>query len=429
MPDDSRIPEARAAAVDVLSSCIDQARPLFNLPAHRSVSGLSDPDRAFAAEIIYGTLRNLLRVDFLVDAHSAIKPERMDYRIRWILRISLYQLEFMSVPDYAVVDDAVRLSRHFGKSSASGFVNAVLRDFLRNRHPLPSGNSVSTLSIRYSHPKWLVKRYISRHGVKAAKKIMRRNNVVPDSYVRINNNRIETTDFCRRLETEGLTYQLFPELEGCLRIDQRGFDRHQLYREGFCFYMDYGSQMVASRVGVEPGMRIGDFCAAPGGKSFILAEQALPGGFVLSADISSRRLRQMQLRLKHYEISNCALVRADMEKSAPPAMDLDRILLDVPCSGLGTIRSNPDIRWLFREENLEKNQGRQLKILENGFKALAKGQLLFYTSCSSEPEENEQVINEFLRREPSAVLRGEPLYTLVDQEEGEGFFLAALKKL
>jgi len=186
--------------------------------------------------------------------------------------------------------------------------------------------------------------------------------------------------------------------------------------------------MIASAVEAEPGMKIGDFCAAPGGKSFILSDRTGPGGIVLAADISRPRLRQMKLRMFHYGIGNCSMVCADMESSAPPARGLDRILLDVPCSGLGTIRSNPDIRWLFKEENLLKHKARQLLILRNGFYALEKGKKLFYTSCSTEPEENEQVIEAFLQAEPAAELLGEPLYTLADQDEGEGFFMAALKR-
>ena len=429
MPDNSRSPQARAAAVEVLMNCIDQGRPLYNLPDNRAMKNLSIADRALASEIIYGTLRNLLRCDYLINSHSKTSLDRLDPEILWILRISVYQLDFMSVPEYAIVDDAVRLARSFGKSSASGFVNGILRGFLRNRYPLPTGNSISALSTRYSHPQWLVKRYVTRYGAKASKKIMKRNNQAPDSFIRINTGRISVEDFCRRLESEGIPFDLFPDLRGCLKIRQRGFNRHKLYLEGFCFYMDYGSQMVAERVGVEPGMKVGDLCAAPGGKSFIFSDRAGAAGLVLAADRSRPRLRQMQRRMRHYRIDNCSLICADLELSVPPARGLDRILLDVPCSGLGTIRSNPDIRWLFKEEDLLRHKERQFTILQNGFKILEKGKKLFYTSCSTEPEENELVIRDFLQSEPGASLEDEPLRTLSAQDEGEGFFMAGLLRI
>ena len=142
MPDTSRIPQARAAAVKILMDCIEQGRPLHNLPAHESMRDLSIPDRSLIGEIIYGVLRNLLRCDHLIINHSNIPFSRFDPQILWILRISVYQLDFMSTPEYAVVDDAVRLARYFGKPAAAGFVNGVLRSFLRQRVPLPAGNSV-----------------------------------------------------------------------------------------------------------------------------------------------------------------------------------------------------------------------------------------------------------------------------------------------
>ncbi len=176
-------------------------------------------------------------------------------------------------------------------------------------------------------------------------------------------------------------------------------------------------------------MKIGDFCAAPGGKSFILASRTGPEGSVIAADVSRPRLLQMRKRMSLYGIDNCGLVCADLQRSSPPVAPLDSVLLDVPCSGLGTIRSNPDIRWLFKEENLLQQQLRQSAILRNGFRALAKGRKLFYTSCSTEPEENEEVISRFLRDETSAELEGEPFYTHADHDEGEGFFMAVIKRI
>lgn len=428
MPDNSRTPQARAAAVKVLMDCLEKGRPLHNLPAHGSMRDLSVADRSLAGEIIHGVLRNLLRCDYLIKNHADIGFSRLDPQILWILRISVYQLDFMSAPEYAVVDDAVRLARYFGKPAAAGFVNGVLRSFLRQRDPLPAGNSVASLSIRFSHPGWLVKRFIFRYGVKKARKIMARNNLTPESYIRINPSKTSVEDFCRNLEDEGIPFAVFPALPDCLKIGLRGFNRHRLYIEGHCFYMDYGSQMVAARVGAEPGMIIGDFCAAPGGKSFILSSRTGPGGSVIAGDISRNRLLQMKKRIKLYGIDNCSLICADVEASVPVARGLDAILLDVPCSGLGTIRSNPDIRWLFKEENLLNQKVRQSSILRNGFQALEKGRNLFYTSCSTEPEENEEVVRKLLLDEPAAELVGEPYYTLADQDEGEGFFIAVIRR-
>ena len=214
MPDNTRVSPARAAAVRILMDCLEGKRPIHNLPSHQWFRNLEGPDIGLASEIIYGVLRNLLRCEYLVQCHTDTDLARLDPEVVTILRASVYQLDFMAVPEYAVVDEAVELTRFLGKSSAAGFVNGVLRSFLRQRHPLPAGNSLSSLSIRYSHPRWLVRRYISRYGLKAARKLMARNNLPPDSCLRINTVRISTDDFLRRLEAEEIPYTLLPDLPG-----------------------------------------------------------------------------------------------------------------------------------------------------------------------------------------------------------------------
>jgi len=428
MTENANVSPSRIAAARVLMETLEKGLPLSNLPGHPAFSSLGYQDRAFASEIVYGVLRNLLRCDYLIRGHSNTRFDRIDREVLWILRISLYQLEFMSSPDYAVVSDAVAMASCFRKSSAAGFINGLLRTFLRERVPLPAGNSVAGLAVRYSHPEWLVARYLARFGAKRARKMMAVNNKPPESYLRINPGRIGEDEFTDLLDREGIRWQDFPELPGCLKIFSRGFNRHHLYREGNCFYMDFGSQLIAFHVEAEPGMRVGDLCAAPGGKSFILADRTGPKGIVAASDISCSRLRQMQQRMIHYGIANCHLACADLEASLPPFSGLDSVLLDVPCSGLGTLSSNPEIRWLLREEDLLEHQARQAAILGNCFKSLRKGQKIYYSTCSSEPEENEEVVEALLRDEPSAELIGEPFNTIEDQLEGEGFFLAAIRK-
>lgn len=428
MAENTAISPSRLAAVRVLMDSLGRGQPLHNFPAHPCVVSLGIQDKTSASEIVYGVLRNLLRLDYLVKSHSNTKFERIDPEVLWILRISLYQLEFMSCPDYAVVNDAVAMAGHFRKSSASGFINGLLRAFLRKRIPLPAGNSAASLAVRYSHPEWLVKRYLARHGTKPARKLMSLNNMPPEPYLRINPGRISRDEFIRSLDLEGLEWQDYPQLPGCVKVFSRGFNRHRLYREGACFYMDFGSQLVASVVEAEPGMRVGDFCAAPGGKSFILASRIGREGVVFASDVSRSRLEQMKKRMRHYGIDNCHLTCADLEASPPPFKGIDSCLLDVPCSGLGTIRSNPEIRWLLVEADLLKHQARQSAILHNCFRMLERGQRLYYSTCSSEPEENQEVIEGLLRNEPSAELAGEPFNTLDDQLQGEGYFLAEIRR-
>lgn len=257
---------------------------------------------------------------------------------------------------------------------------------------------------------------------------MSTNNKPPDSYLRININKISREEFKKALDDEGISYQEFPEIPGGLKISHRGFNRHRLYQQGCCHYMDYGSQLIAEKLAAEPGMNIGDLCAAPGGKSFILASRVGDSGLVVSSDVNRTRIVEMKKRMELYRIENCSLFCCDLEAGPPPVRNLDLIFVDAPCSGLGTIRSNPDIRWLVTGQDLVRHHDRQTKMIRNCYRSLEKGRVLYYSTCSTEPEENQQVIERLLGEELTSELVNEPFDTWSGQWQGEGFYMAGIRK-
>ncbi len=390
--------------------------------------GLPLADQMLARELIGGVVRHLSLIDCWLADVSSRPLDEVDAVVLWVLRISVYQIHWLRVPDYASVDEAVRLVGSLGRGRARSFVNAVLRNFLRSRPGEPEGRSAQALAIRYSHPLWLVKRWCGRYGAARTEEILRRNNSLPPSVVRVNTFRTTPEAFIRRLADEDIPAELLPGIPACARVESRGFVRHDLYRQGHCFFMDYSSQRVAHLGEPEKGRRVADLCAAPGGKSFILAARLRPGAVLVCADSDLRRLEWMRDRARRLGVPALQFLQADSTDTPPLKAEFGLVLADVPCSGLGTIRSNPDIKWFVRESDLIRWQDRQRRILLNAFGILRPGGELIYSTCSTEPEENEQVVESLLETDTRAVLQGEFWRSFPPDGPGDGFFAARIRR-
>ena len=414
---------ARSVALRVLLDSGSGRR--VSLETHFESSGfgaLPDRDRRLATELVYGVLRNRSLLDHQLDALLERPRSGLDPEVLQILRVGLFQLNYLRIPERAAVHESVRLSREFRKASAASLVNAVLRRFLRKRPTLPEPVDAPSLSVRYSHPEWLVRRYLSRYGSEATRTILERNNRPPPLHLWVNPFRTTRAGFCRRLEREGVPFQLHPRVPHCVRVNSRSFVRHPLYRRGHCFLMSPASQEVA-QLGDLGGCRtLGDFCAAPGGKSFILQARKRPGARLISCDLSLSRLRRMRARAGLHRIPQFRAVQADLVH--PPFRRLfDFILLDVPCTGTATLRANPDIRWRLAEADVHRMSRIQRALLRSSFRMLRPGGQLVYATCSTEPEENLGVVETLLNLEPQAKLVRRPGG---DFPKREAFFAACL---
>ncbi len=414
---------ARNVALRVLLDSEDDRRISLDARFESSDFGsLPERDRRLATELVYGVLRNRSLLDFQLDALLERPRSRLDPEVLQILRVGLFQLNYLRIPERAAVHESVRLCRELRKSSAGPLVNAVLRGFLRNRPASPDPDDALSLSILYSHPEWLVRRYLSRYGSEGTRTILERNNRPPLLHLWVNPFRTTREKFCRRLDHEGVPFQLHPRLPHCVRVNSRSFVRHPLYRRGHCFLMSPASQEVA-QLGDLSGCRIlGDFCAAPGGKSFILHARKRSDARVFCCDLSLPRLRQMRARADLYRIPQLRAVQADL--ATPPfRIPFDFILLDVPCTGTATLRANPDIRWRLAEEDVQRMARIQLSLLRSSFRMLRPGGQLIYATCSTEPEENHRVVENLLDLEPEAKLLPQPA---TDFLKCEAFFAACL---
>jgi 16S rRNA (cytosine967-C5)-methyltransferase len=374
----------------------------------RSRQHLSDErDRALAAEIVTGTLRWQRTLDHLIE-HFAKRPTaRLDPEVVVILRLSLYQLLHLSrVPASAVVDDAVDLTRAARKPSATGFVNAVLRNTLRQRQrlPLPArpddaqdrGLALAYLGMTHSHPEWLIARWLDRHGFEATERWVQFNNDTPSLTLRANTLRVLREEVARALADDDIETEPTRHAPNGLTVVTGNPLRRP--REGLFFVQDEASQLVSLVVDAKPGDRVLDLCASPGGKTTAMAADMRDSGTIVASDVRSRRLALLNETVRGSGATCVRVVRVGSDGPLPFGPVFDRVLVDAPCSGLGTIRRDPDIRWRRAEADLPALARGQVALLSRAAEVVTPGGRLVYATCSSEPEENEGVVDEFLRQ-------------------------------
>lgn len=367
-------------------------------------------DRALTAEIVTGTLRWLRSLDHLI-AHVARRPlARLDPDILTILRLSTYQLLHLDrVPAAAVVDDAVSLARTARRSSASGFVNATLRTLLRERHrlllpprpvdPADREAALAYLGVTLSHPDWLVARWLDRYGLNAAEAWARFDNATPPLTLRVNT-LLHTTDAVRA----GLAAQQV-EVESTRRAPDglvvTAGNPIRTGARGRFLVQDEASQLVPLTLDAQPGETVLDLCAAPGGKTVALAAAMRDTGRLVACDVRPRRLSLLARTIAESEARCVRPIHVSRDAALPFRRVFDRVIVDAPCSGLGTIRRDPDIRWRRSEIDLLAFAAVQTALLDRAAEVIAAGGRLVYATCSSEPEENEGVVEAFLARHPT----------------------------
>jgi 16S rRNA (cytosine967-C5)-methyltransferase len=405
---------ARKAAFRALREIDRQPIDLASALAAARQSLTDERDQALTAEIVTGTLRWRAALDNIVEQVATRTIAALDPDVLTVLRLSLYQILHLDrVPASAVVDDAVDLVRAARKVSAAGFVNAILRTTLRRKEelslpPRPLDVSDRTavldyLGVTHSHPRWLVSRWLDRHGFDAAEAWVRFNNTQAALTLRANRLRTTRTDLAtalleRGVETEptrwapdGLTVTGGTPLRGA------GGDGLLLQRY---LIQDEASQLVAVVVGAQAGERILDVCAAPGGKTTALAAAVGDAGGVTACDARRARVALLAETVRRSGAANVRIIRADARGGLPVQPVFDRVLVDAPCSGLGTLRRDPDIKWRRDASDLPALAHEQRAILRQAMGAVRPGGRLVYATCSSEPEENEEVVDAVLALEP-----------------------------
>jgi 16S rRNA (cytosine967-C5)-methyltransferase len=381
---------------------VDAAFADLALDAELQRRPLPPRDVALATEIVYGTLRWQRYLDWILAPHSRRPLAALDARVRVLLRLTAYQLVFLDrVPAYAAVHDAVGLAG--GAPGVAGYVNAVLRAFARRgaaeREPAPPRDPVEALATRCSFPGWLAARWVARHGPAEAEALMRALNERPPLTVRANTLRTSREALAARLRDEtGATVEATPLAPDGLRV-QGGGDPGgwPAFVEGQCVVQDEASMLVARLLEPAAGATLADVCAAPGTKTTHLAQLMHDRGRVLAFDPQPARLARLVDAVARLGVTIVEPVAGDVETVAPRwAGACDGVLVDAPCSNLGVLRRNPEAKWRRQPADLAAAGARQRAILDAAAALVRPGGRLVYATCSLEPEENDEVVRDFL---------------------------------
>lgn len=436
---------ARTTALRVLISIrTNHAWADAGLKAQLARDGLTGPDAALATRLVYGVLQNETLLDFWIDAWCSQKTSHLQLPLPDILRLGVYQIVFLDrIPDSAAVNESVTLAREFGRAKASGLVNAVLRKVSANKASLPevpAGDPLRYLSIAYSHPKWLVKRLLALLGPAETESFLRLDNAAVPTTVQVNPLKTTPEELCARLTAAGVSAQPHGWVPGCLELGGTGdLTRLPEFQEGLFLVQDAAARLAVTAAQPQPGMRMIDVCAAPGGKSLAAAMEMGDRGEILACDVYPNKLRQIEDGARRLGITCIQTAEADGRLRREDWVEsADIVLVDAPCSGLGIIRKKPEIRMKMPDSFLSLPV-LQTAILDNAAAYVRPGGVLLYSTCTLLPEENEQVTDAFLAghpefaREsfflPQPVGETEGQITLWPQRNGtDGFYICRMRR-
>jgi 16S rRNA (cytosine967-C5)-methyltransferase len=443
---------ARQTAMQLLYA-LDTQQAYTDVLLRHTLQGcpLDRRDRAFVTECVYGVIRWRARIDWLLSHVCRYPLEDLTPWIRNALRLGVYQCLWMSrVPHHAAVHETVTLARHFGHAGTARLVNGVLRAVLRQYHawPFPDATTqpAAHLAIAFSHPQWLVERWLQRYGWERTQTLCDANNRIPGVTLRTNTLRTTTTELIQRLHEEGLQ-DVVPSTLMSDGLVVRGTDQLDAlpsYQDGLFQVQDAGAMLVAPLCLPQAGQRVLDVCAAPGGKTTHLAQLMQDTGRIFACDVHQSRLHMLRNNVCRLGLSSITTVVADATETLPFRQVFDRILVDAPCSGLGVLRRHPDIKWRKTAADLFSLSTLQRSILHNAQKLLAPDGLLVYSVCTNEPEETTEVVARFLACHPhmrlidvDADLERRPLVPAVtagtldltpEQWDTEGVFVARFRR-
>ena len=439
--------KARETALKILNE-VYQNDAYANVALTREVrkSQLSDVDRRFVTELVYGTVKAGGTLDWIIKKYISRPWNKIDAVVKNILRLGVYQIRYMDkVPDSAACNECTELAKGYGHAGLSGFVNGVLRSMVREpeKGDFPEGKGKATLqlALREQHPEWLVRRWIKEFGYDEAVKLCQFNNQQPPLVVRTNTLRTNPSELALQLTSMGVeaVRSRFAD-EGLILEKYGSLDALEPLQDGACQVQDESSMLVAHVLSPEPGDFVIDVCSAPGGKTTHIAALMDDIGRIVACDIYEHKLERVQenaQRLDIHIIEPRLLDAREVWKEYPK--QADRVLVDAPCSGLGVLRRKPDSRWRKSEKLVKELPELQLAILKSAANAVKPGGILVYSTCTIAREENQDVVNTFLAQARDFQL--EPvgprlpfecdadMLQLYPQRDGtDGFFIACMRR-
>lgn len=410
---------------------------------------LSRQDRAFIARVCEGTIEQMIYIDYIIDNFSSVKVEKMKPVIQNILRSAVYQIKYMdTVPASAACNEAVKLAQKKGFYSLKNFVNGVLRSVVRGidtvEYPNPA-NTMEYLSVKYSMPRWIVKKWVDEFGAEVAELMLADFLKTRPLTVRFKTNRMDPQEIIDSLTRQGVTVKPAPYLPYAYEIGNYNYLQSlDAFQKGWIYVQDISSMLVAEAADPQPGDYVVDLCAAPGGKSMHVADKMGDFGMVEARDLTANKVALLQNNIQRLNMINVNAIQADAtDYDGGLEAKADIVLADVPCSGLGVIGKKPDIKYNLTSIQQEELTILQRKILHNAAAYVKPGGTLIYSTCTIGSRENQSNVNWFVANYPFELESLDPylpeelhsettkngyLQLLPGVHKTDGFFLARMKK-
>ena len=377
-------------------------------------SQMEDRDRALTTELVYGVLRRQGRLDWHIDQLSRINPKKIDPAVRIALRLALYQILFLDrIPPHAAVNETVKIVKSTQPAHLAGFVNALLREAIRRGEkwnwPSPESDAEEYLAVLTSHPKWFVRMMIKEIGFEETQKLCEANNIIAPMVLRVNTLRADSKAILEWLKENEIEAEFSPYLANAIRISGLRKDVSQIpiFTEGLVQVQDEASQLVSHLLAPEAGERVLDLCSGFGGKSTHLGILMKNRGEILAVDKSAWKIEELRENAQRQGVSIIKARSCDILELSPlDTGSFDRVLLDAPCSGFGSLRRNPDIKWRRHPKDPIRFARLQKQLLDHVAQFVKRGGVLLYATCTLFKEENDEVAKDFSDHHPD--FRSEP---------------------
>ncbi len=395
----------RGSAVKILNR-VERADAYLDklLEAELRSEEINDLDKSLLTEIVNGVLRWQMKLDWVLNGFFHGNFTKAEVTVKNALRAALYQIMFLDkVPHHAAVNEAVEFVKRIRGEKAGNLVNAVLRNIIRNidgiHYPDVTIDAAQYLAVMYSHPVWVVRRWMNRFGFAETEKLLHANNERPSLSLRINTSKTTVENFLELLRSQNVVFEKSKYLGNFVKTSNlSNISQTELFRQGFFSVQDESAGIACQLLGVQQGDRVIDMCAAPGGKTNFIGEMLHGKGEVIAVDKYSTRLNLVKSSCERLGITNAKFVAADSKEfSTEPA---DKVLLDTPCSGLGVLAKKPDVKLKRDAEDIRDLVNLQRLLINNAATLVKNGGVLVYSTCTTEPEENFCIIREFLEQHP-----------------------------
>lgn len=442
----SQIFNVRLAATEALKDVCFNKKKLKSVVEEKQGKLRKEKDRALLKEIVYGSVRQLPFLDFAIENFINKEISEMESSILSLLRVGAYQLFFLEkVPGYAVVNECVNVAKSLGLEKAAGFVNTVLRKISEKKEEIFSLSYSrpfpQSLVYKYGMPLWIVKRYVERFGAEEAEDILNNLNKPAQNSILF----FSAVDYISSMEKlKDLQLEKNEFLDLTYWVKKGNIAENMAFKKGLFYICDPSSQLPALALPLKENSFSLDLCAAPGTKTIILSKRLPRNSYLIASDFSKGRLKQLKENKERYFLKNVYLTAGDLIKGLCFKDKFYSVLLDAPCSSLGTLKKNPEIRWQIDEERIKKEGEKQLKMLKMAAKTVKKGGYLLYSVCSIEKEETVDVVEHFSRENKDFVKeelnfeekikrkfeQSDKSMILVkpNRHKGDGFFIALFRK-